>query len=197
MQAACVSSICRRLALITFLLLRGRRMRFPSGLTDLIFMALISGAANAAPVTYTWMGTVTSSTGNSQPGSVMSISVTLDNSYPADPNTEDPKVEATYTGGSGSPSGTSPVLAVTINGVSALGWFDSVHIQKNRGGVSEISIQSSLPQCCRSFIAVFTTTMKGVVKSVAIPKTLFPANFQSSTFGVVYTQSDSFGGTLK
>ena len=172
-------------------------MRCSGCLTGLAFVVFVSGAGRAAPVTYSWTGTVTSSTGDASLGSTLPVSITLDDGYPADPNTNNPKVEATYTGGLGSPSGTSPILAATINGANALGLFDTVHIQKNLDGVSEISIQSSLPQCCRSFTFVFTTTIKGVVKSVAIPKTLFPDNFQSSTFGVIYTQNANYGGTVR
>ena len=156
-----------------------------------------SKAASAALVTYSWTAIVTNTTGDPPQGAAVPVSITLDRDYPADSNAQDPKREATYSGGLGSPSGKSPILAATINGADALGWFDTVHIEKNLHGQSQISIQSALPQCCRSFSVVFSTTMKGVVKSVAIPKTLPASDFQSSSFAFTYTQTDVYGGTLK
>ena len=172
-------------------------MRFSGCLTGIAMAALLPVAGHAAPVTYSWTGTVTSSTGDPTQGATVPVSVTLDRDYPADTGTPDAKRQATYSGGRGTPSGASPVLAITINGADVQGLFDSVHIEKNLAGLSEIAIRSAMPQCCRSFGIVFSTTIKGVVKSLAIPKTMFPANFQSSVFAVTYTQDDAYQGTLK
>ena len=171
-------------------------MRVYSFLAGVALAAWAPVVGIAEPVTYSWIGTVTDSTGDLAPGATVSVSVTLDRGYPADANTKDPKREATYSGGLGSASGKSPILAITIDGANAQGWFDRVHVEKNLDGLSQVSIQSALPQCCRSVSLVFSTTMKGVVKSVDIPKTLFPSSFQSSTFAVTYTESDSYGGSL-
>ncbi len=166
-------------------------------LTVLVLLTLLPVAGKAMPVTYEWTGTVESSSGDPPQGTTVPISVTLDRSYPADAHGRDPKREATYTGGIGTPSGKSPILAITIGGVNAQGWFDSVHVEKNLLGVFQIAIQSAMPQCCRSLSFVFSTSLKSVVKSVAIPRTLLPSIFQSSVFAVVNTANDAYAGFLK
>ena len=72
-----------------------------------------------------------------------------------------------------------------------------VHIQKNLDGVSEVSIQSTVPQYGLSFSMVMSTGIKGVVRSLAIPHTLFPANFKTTKLSVYVSPADSFAGTLK
>ncbi len=170
-------------------------IRYSSLLSALLSVAATEAAAS--PVAYSFSATVIQSKGGPEKGTVLPVTITLDTAYPADANTVDPKHEATYSGGSATPSRTSPILSATIGNLSFHGWYDVIHIEKNVGGVSEISIQSTVPQYGLAFTMVMSTTMKGVVHSVAIPRTLFPANFQTSTVSVYVTPTDAFVGKVK
>ena len=162
--------------------------------------ALLSVAATgaaASPVVYSFSATVTQSKGGPNKGTVLPVTITLDSAYPADANTANPKHEATYSGGSATASGTSPILSAVIGSISFHGWYDVVRIEKNLDGSSEVSIQSTIPQYGLSFTIVMSTSLKGVVRSVAIPRTLFPGNFQSHKFSVYVSPAESFGGTVR
>ena len=167
---------------------------------SLVLSALLSVAATgaaASPVVYSFSATVTQSKGGPGKGTILPVTITLDDAYPADANSADPRHQATYSGGSASASRTSPILSASIGNISFHGWYDVVHIEKNLAGVSEVLIQSTVPQYGLSFTMTMTTTMKGVVHSVAIPRTLFPANFQSSTVSVYVAPTDNFVGRVK
>ncbi len=169
---------------------------FHSIILSAVLSVAVTGAA-ASPVVYSFSATVTQSKGGPAKGTVLPVTITLDNSYPADANGADPRHEATYSGGSATASGSSPILSAVIGNISFHGWYDVVHIEKNFDGRSEVSIQSTVPQYGLSFTMVMTTTVKGVVHSIAIPRTLFPANFQTHTVSVYVSPADRFGGTVK
>ena len=160
-------------------------------------MAVASPAAAAVPVTYNFNATVLVSHGGPPRKVTLPVSITLDRAFPADPNTANPARLATYTGGSASPSGISPILAVTLAGQDVHGWFDSVRVQRNLNGLSEIALQTALPQYGTTLQIAFTTTIRGVVTSVAIPKAIVPGNFQTAAFSVYVAPTDQFSGSLK
>ena len=167
---------------------------------SILLSALLSVAvteAAASPVVYSFSATVTHSEGGPKKGTVLPVTITLDNSYPADANSIDPKHEATFSGGSAMVSGRSPILSAVIGSTSFHGWYDVVRVEKNLDGKSEVSIQSAVPQFGLSFTMVLSTSMKGVVHSVAIPRTLFSTNSQAHKVSVYVSPEDSFGGLLK
>ena len=105
--------------------------------------------------------------------------MTVDTSFPA--YTQIGKV-TTYIGGPAYGSGLpSPILDAQVNGVDVLGALNKITITTGANGVYGIDIFSSVPEGTVLELT-FTTTMTGVVKNFAIPKHIFPGNFQTQQF---------------
>lgn len=153
-------------------------------------------AVAASTATYSFTGVVTASHGGPKPGQTVAITFTVNRDFAADAGGT-PGMRASYTGGSASPSGLSPILGGTIDKADAHGWFDSIKVQKNLGGVSAVTMSTALPQYGLSLTVAMATAMHGVVKSLAIPASVFPGLFQSATFTVYVSPRESYAGVLR
>ena len=156
-------------------------------------MLSLSGAALAKDsTTYNFEGTVSSGT---LAGRQVSIVVTLDRSFVANGAVSNPKRQADYSGGGCTAHAGSPILALSVDGQDALKCVNDVRISRNYMGYSSIGITSMEPHG-GYFQVEFSTQITGVVRRLAIPKTIVPGDFKVRTFTFSTNQANSSSGTI-
>ena len=158
-------------------------------LSNFIVLALLATpAAQAAPVTYSFTGTVDQvGTTPEIPvvvGQQIPIVITVDAAYPQDPS-----------GNSYSSLSGSLVLSATFAGQNNTGLIQTVMIDP--GLLFQINTTS--PQISNGFGLTLSSPLPGALPTSAIPSTLNPADFETGTFSVVEAFSASeygFSGTI-
>ena len=66
-------------------------------------LSVVATAAAASPVVYSFSATVTQSKGGPEAGTVLPVTITLDDAYPADAGVAALNHEPSYSGGSATP----------------------------------------------------------------------------------------------
>lgn len=156
--------------------------------------------AEAAPITYSFTGTVSQvaspagTPSNSVPvvaGQQVPILVTLDSAFP-DSNPS-PAVGGYVTPGS---LASTPVLSASIAGQDVTGLFSTVVV--NVG--SSIEISSASPQTGGGFDILLSGARPGVLPTDVIPPSLSPGDFSTATFSrtVLFSPAGiGYSGTIQ
>ena len=159
-----------------------------------------AASAQAAPITYSFTGTVSQvASPAGTPGSVVPvvtgqqvpILVTLDSALPdSDPS---PDIGDYVSPGSFT---STPMLSATIAGQDMTGLFSEVLVNT---GIS-IEIRSASPQTSAGFDILLSGAQPGVLPTDAIPLSLNPGDFSTATFSRTVLSSPAvtgFSGTIQ
>ena len=141
---------------------------------------LLSGAAQAAPVTFDLTGTVTqaTSTAGVVAGEQIPIVITLDDAYPA---TTPGGGTYVYSGGVNPVTGAGNIVnSATFAGTDHSGLFQTVTVSPG----AEITFATTSPQIGAGFDLALSGALAGALPTTALPAALSASEFTTGTFSV-------------
>jgi hypothetical protein len=153
----------------------------PALLSVMVFALWCTAAWAVTPVTYKFIGIVTSETGGFvKIGQKVKINIVFDKAYPPSSKST---TEAIYEGGSldGEPNA---ILSATFEGQSIPSGINGMDVEKNNAGVTGYFLFSSDPEAGPGFQVSFSSNMASAVRNLKIPRRIVPDDFQSATFSI-------------